>query len=112
MAFLGRQQKDEDDDLGGDRVSLDLDDLVCPTCGRDLPPWVDTCPDDGTAAVPRSSTTDRTPEIPAHLLEGLDDLPVPSSDDQPDGGGGDRPDVVDSDMTDPSPSDQEGDAPV
>ncbi len=103
MALLGRRQDDEDDDLGGDTLSLNLDDLVCPTCGRDLPPWVDTCPDDGTAAVPRSSTTDRTPDIPAHLLDGLDDLPAPASDDQPG--------HADDDTTDPGPA-QGGDAPV
>lgn len=72
MALLGRRQQDEERE--GDAVRLNLDDLACPTCGRDLPPWVDRCPDDDTPAAPRAELQDAAlPDIPAHLLEGLED---------------------------------------
>lgn len=78
MAMLGKRQDDDgDEDLGGEAVRLDLDDLVCPTCGRDLAPWMSTCPDDGSAAVDRSTAgLTGIPEIPLHLLAGLDDTGV------------------------------------
>lgn len=76
MGLLGRRQQDEERE--GDAVRLNLDDLACPTCGRDLPPWVDRCPDDDTPAVPRAELQDTAlPDIPAHLLEGLEDEAAP-----------------------------------
>lgn len=75
MAMLGKRQEDDgDEDLGGEAVRLNLDDLVCPTCGRDLAPWMTSCPDDGAEAVDRSTTgLQGVPDIPVHLLAGLDD---------------------------------------
>lgn len=83
MGLLAR--KDQDDEKGGDSLALNLDDLACPSCGRDLPPWVTRCPDDGTLAVPREHTQAAgLPDIPAHLLDGLDGQDdLDSQDDDP-----------------------------
>lgn len=87
MGILGGKFKDQDDDGGGgDAVTLPLDDVVCSTCGRDLAPWMMSCPDDGGAPVARSeSMTAGVPDVPAHLLDGLD-----AADDH-DGHGADGP---------------------
>ena len=89
MAILGGKFTDQDDDDGGsDAVTLPLDDVVCATCGRELAPWMTTCPDDGGAPIPRSqSMTAGVPQVPTHLLEGLDD-PDDSLDDPDDSSGG------------------------
>lgn len=82
MAILGGKFTNDDDDGGGsDAVTLPLDDVVCSVCGRELAPWMTTCPDDGGAPMPRSESMDDGPSIPAHLLEGLDDMPAPDPDD-------------------------------
>lgn len=75
MAMLGKRQEDDgDEDLGGDAVTLPLEDMVCPTCGRDLAPWVTACPADGATPVDRTQTMlHGVPDIPLHLLAGLDD---------------------------------------
>lgn len=55
-------------------IQLRLEQLVCPVCLREVPPWVEVCPDDGVAVVSRTEApTARGPEIPAHLLDGLDE---------------------------------------
>lgn len=89
MAMLGKRQEDDgDEDLGGESVRLNLDDLVCPTCGRDLAPWMTTCPDDGSDAIDRASAgLGGVPEIPVHLLSGLDDTVAPADDDADDASG-------------------------
>ncbi len=91
MSILGKKQDDGDDDLGGDSVTLPLEDMVCATCGRDLAPWMTTCPDDGGAAVDRTNTMIAgVPDVPLHLLQGLDDEVSPPSDgsDREEGGAG------------------------
>lgn len=56
------------------QVDLQLERLVCPVCGVELPPWVENCPEDGAAVVSRTAVpTAKLPEVPAHLLEGLED---------------------------------------
>ena len=74
---------DEEKDPSGQ--SLDLERKHCPTCRRELPPWREVCPDDGTALVNLADLpSDDGPSIPAHLLEGLDDDPAPGDDTGPD----------------------------
>lgn len=75
MAMLGKRQEDDgEDEKGGDAVTLPLNDFVCPTCGRDLAPWVSACPEDGATPVDRTQTMlQGVPDIPVHLLAGLDD---------------------------------------
>lgn len=91
MGILGGKFKDQDDDGGGgDAVTLPLDDVVCSTCGRDLAPWMTSCPDDGGAPVARSeSMTAGVPDVPAHLLDGLDDGNDPDDGDDLGGDGDD-----------------------
>lgn len=75
MGILGGKFTNDEDDGGGggEALHLTLDDMVCPTCGTDLPPWVSACPDDGATPVPRDQTGPSGPAIPTHLLNGLDD---------------------------------------
>lgn len=67
------------------RLDLQLERLVCPVCRKELPPWVEVCPDDGVAVVSRTEVpTKAGPEIPPHLLEGLeDDIPQIDDEDAP-----------------------------
>lgn len=92
MSILGKKQDDnEDDDLGGETVDIPLHDLVCPTCGRDLAPWVEACPADGATPVDRAETMlQGVPDIPLHLLQGLYDESGP---DGADTGSDERPDA-------------------
>jgi hypothetical protein len=108
VAILGGKFTDQDDDDGGsDAVTLPLDDVVCATCGRELAPWMTTCPDDGGEPIARSqSMAAGVPDVPAHLLEGLDDP------DGPDDGaaatqGGSHPETG----ADPRSDDERFDAP-
>jgi hypothetical protein len=72
MGLLAKRSGDEDD--GGGGFGLSLDTLVCPTCRRELPPWMDVCPDDGATPVsPGELPPTDGPPIPTHLLEGLDE---------------------------------------
>ncbi len=74
MAILGGKfTNDDDDGGGGDAVTLHLDDVVCSICGRDLAPWMTSCPDDGGAPMPMAQSMIDGPAIPSHLLDGLDD---------------------------------------
>ena len=70
---------DEEKDPSG--TSLDMDRKHCPTCRRELPPWRESCPDDGTELVSLAELPDDGPTVPAHLLEGLDDESAPGEDD-------------------------------
>jgi predicted amidophosphoribosyltransferase len=55
------------------RLDLQLERLVCPVCRKELPPWVEVCPDDGVAVVSRTEAPSYSgPEVPAHLLEALE----------------------------------------
>ena len=66
--FSPRQDPEEQGEDGSAELVLDLDERVCPTCGRLLHPWQAHCPEDGAAAVPRHSVQHVAPP-PAHLLE-------------------------------------------
>lgn len=50
MGLINRKQED-DDQLPGSGVSVDLDTKVCPSCRREALPWEDTCPGCGVATV-------------------------------------------------------------
>jgi uncharacterized OB-fold protein len=69
--FTKRQDPEESGEQGQNGLLMDLEERVCPTCGRVLHPWQAQCPDDGTAAVARDSVQ-RMPPPPAHLLEDED----------------------------------------
>lgn len=62
---------DGSDGDGGDAddVHLDLDELACPTCRRDLLPWQTECPDCREPAVLRFGLAPAVPPPPAHLLD-------------------------------------------
>jgi hypothetical protein len=72
MGLLAR--KPSDDDQGGTDLGLTLDTLRCPVCRRELPPWIEVCPDDGAGAV-RLGDLPSTggPPVPSHLLDDLGD---------------------------------------
>lgn len=50
VGLINRKQED-DDELPGSGVSVDLDTKVCPSCRREAMPWEDTCPECGSATV-------------------------------------------------------------
>lgn len=68
MAFRDRQP-DDGDERGDSGPELDLDELACPTCRRELRPWESECPDCREPAVLRYSLAPAMPPPPAHLLD-------------------------------------------
>lgn len=70
MPFVQRRRPDEEGEVQPG-LHLDIDERACPTCGRFLHPWQDTCPDDGATAVARTDLATMAPP-PAHLLEDED----------------------------------------
>ncbi len=70
MPFVQRRREDhEEEDATG--LVVDIEERACPTCHRFLHPWHDTCPDDASPAVPRTSLPTMQPP-PAHLLDDED----------------------------------------
>lgn len=51
MGFLNRKEQD-DEDLPGSGLHLDLDVRRCPQCRREVAPWEETCPECGVGTVP------------------------------------------------------------
>jgi predicted amidophosphoribosyltransferase len=66
--FTPREDPDQEHEQNLAGLQLDLEERVCPDCGRSLHPWEDHCPEDGAAAVPRYSQQTMPPP-PAHLLD-------------------------------------------
>lgn len=50
------------------RLDLDLGLVACPSCRRELPGFLDACPDCGDVPVPRAQLPSQLPPPPAHLL--------------------------------------------
>lgn len=74
MGFLNKSQE-EDDELPGSGLHVDLDTRRCPECRRETLPWQDVCPDCGIAPVSPSELPASGFALPAHLLEDpADDL--------------------------------------
>lgn len=71
MALLAKGGDSFDDEFKQVTVNTEL--LVCPLCGTEVPPWIGSCPEDGTKVVTPSERPPSGPAVPAHLLEGLDD---------------------------------------
>jgi hypothetical protein len=65
--FTPRPDADDPEDGDGLALSVPLDEHACPRCHRMLYPWQPTCPEDGAAAVPRTSLGALAPP-PEHLL--------------------------------------------
>jgi hypothetical protein len=85
VGFLNKQQ-DEDDELPGSGLHVDLDVRICPDCRTEAMPWQDTCATCGATPVLASQLPARSIALPSHLLEGLDDEVEPTdtrSDDGP-----------------------------
>lgn len=74
MGILGGKLAEDDEQPGGDGLSLDLDlsDKVCPVCGLELAPWADRCPADGAIPVDAAAADASGPTVPAHLLDGIE----------------------------------------
>lgn len=70
MGLLAKGGDNFDDEYK--QVSVNTELLVCPTCGREVPPWVVVCPDDGTPVLAHKEIGAQGPAVPAHLLDGLD----------------------------------------
>lgn len=84
MGLLAKKGGGDEDDGAG--FGLSLDRLVCPTCGREMPPWQETCPDDGSALTRLGELPADGPPVPSHLLEDLEDAVM-----EADEGGDDPP---------------------
>jgi hypothetical protein len=74
MGFLNRNQQD-DEELPGSGLHLDLDVRRCPQCRREAPPWQEDCPDCGVGTVPSR-------DLPP-VEGGLPDLSHLAVDDEP-----------------------------
>jgi hypothetical protein len=68
MGFLDPKQQD-DEELPGSGLHLDLELRRCPRCRREVPPWQPTCPDCAVATVPASELPPVTSGLPdlSHL---------------------------------------------
>jgi hypothetical protein len=74
MGVFARGPKYGEDQPGdGGGLDIDLDLRACPACRRELHPWEQVCPDDGSTAVARASLPPRDAPPPAHLLADEDD---------------------------------------
>jgi hypothetical protein len=74
MGVFAKGPKKEEREGGSSGEEVDLEVKACPVCRRELHPWEATCPDDGAAAVDRTSLTNTDlPPPPAHLLDDEDD---------------------------------------
>ncbi len=83
MGFVTNDPKKGDEQLpGGFGLTVDLELIACPSCGRELPEWQRQCPQCGVDGVPRTSVAARTPDIPAHLLGDEEDEAGTASDEE------------------------------
>ena len=64
----GEEYDREEQEQGGSGLHLDLDLVACPSCRRELPAFLDVCPDCDVPPVPRSQLPGVLPPPPAHLL--------------------------------------------
>ena len=71
MALLAKGGNNFSDEFKQVAVNTEL--LVCPTCGREVPPWIMTCPDDGTPVLAQTQMSASGPAVPAHLLDDIDE---------------------------------------
>ncbi|CAN5787886.1 hypothetical protein BH24ACT15_BH24ACT15_11320 [soil metagenome] len=62
-------KKSDEQQPGGFGLMMDLNVRSCPQCRREVPDWVEECPDCGVPPVPRMSLQSALPDIPAHLLD-------------------------------------------
>jgi hypothetical protein len=76
MGFLNRKQED-DQELPGSGLHLDLEVRRCSQCRREVAPWQEACPDCGAGTVPAR-------DLPP-LTGGLPDLSHLASDEDTDG---------------------------
>ena len=72
MGFLNKRQED-DDELPGSGLHVDLDARFCPECRKEALPWQDACEDCGVPPVTAEQLPSSSFPLPSHLLEGLDD---------------------------------------
>jgi hypothetical protein len=78
MGFLDPKQQD-DEELPGSGLHLDLEVRRCPQCRREVPPWQEACPECGIGTI---SARDLPP-----AGSGLPDLSHLAGDDEPTGAG-------------------------
>ena len=89
MGLLAKGGGGMDDEFKG--VTLSGEPLVCPDCRLEVAPWIGECPECGLEVVTASEAPPQEPEIPAHLLDGLDDVGAePASPDAVDPDGDDQ----------------------
>jgi hypothetical protein len=68
MGFLNRKEQD-DEQLPGSGLHLDLEVRRCPQCRREVAPWQEACPDCGVGTVPARDLPPAAGELPdlSHL---------------------------------------------
>lgn len=89
MGILNKKSE-EDDELPGSGMRVDLDTKICPQCRREALPWQDVCPECGVSTV----SPEDVPATEVALPPGLralaeDDALDDGSDDALDDGSGD-----------------------
>jgi hypothetical protein len=72
VGFLNKRQED-DEELPGSGLHVDLGVRVCPECRKEALPWQEVCADCGVAPVAPEQLPASDFPLPAHLLEGLED---------------------------------------
>lgn len=85
MSFLDPKQQQDDDELPGTGLRLDLDVKACPSCRREALPWEKVCPDCGVPTVAATELPPRSFPLP-HL-----DADDEEAGDDPAGGPADDP---------------------
>jgi hypothetical protein len=77
MGFVDRKQQ-EDDDLPGSGLHLELDLRRCPACRRETLPWQTRCPDCAVATVLAGELAPVTPDlVDLRRLEADESVPAP-----------------------------------
>lgn len=71
MGLFTPRRDDDEHELGGSGLHVDLGEKACPSCRRDLLPWESVCRACGEPAVSRADLPPLS-RPPAHLLEDTD----------------------------------------
>lgn len=69
MSFIDPKKMQEDDELPGSGVHVDLEAKICPTCRREALPWEARCPSCGVATIAPGEVPARDIPLPPGLRD-------------------------------------------